>query len=108
VAPVVTISEGRAVASTTIRRRGGNLGESSVVWWTSDGTAHADDDYANLGARIEKFAAGQETLEIYIPIVVDSNPEGRENFYLSLRNSEAPGRRSDQAQRIEIVIVDDD
>ena len=29
----------------------------------------ADDDYANLGARIEKFAAGEETHTIHIPIV---------------------------------------
>jgi hypothetical protein len=104
---VVTISEGQTVATVAIRRRG-NLSESSVVWWTSDGSALADDDYANLGARIEKFAAGEDTHTIHIPLVGDSKPEGRESFYVNLRNSESAGRRADQAQRMEVVVVDDD
>jgi serine/threonine protein kinase len=106
--PVVTISEGQTVATATVRRRGGSLSESSFVWWTSDGSATADDDYANLGARIEKFAAGEETRTIHIPLVSDSKAESRENFYVNLREGEQLGRRLDQAQRIEIVVVDDD
>ena len=105
---VVTISEGQTVATVAIRRRGGNLSESSVVWWTGDGSAVADDDYANLGARIEKFAAGEDMHTIHIPLVGDSKPEGRESFYVNLRNSEAAGRRTDQSQRMEVVVVDDD
>ena len=107
-APVVTVSEGQTVATAAIRRRGGSLSESSFVWWTSDGSARADDDYANLGARIEKFAAGEETRTINVPLVGDSKAEGRENFYVNLREGEQLGRRLDQAQRIEIVVVDDD
>ena len=38
-AGVVTVSEGQAVATAVVRRRGGELGESSFVWWTSDGSA---------------------------------------------------------------------
>ncbi len=53
---VETVSEARAAASVRIRRRGGTLGESSIVWWTSDGSAFASDDYADLGTIIEKFA----------------------------------------------------
>jgi hypothetical protein len=105
---VVTISEGQAVAAVPIRRRGGNFGESSIAWWTSDGSASADDDYANLGARIETFAAGEEVRTVHIPIVVDARSEGRESFYVSLRASEQPGARLEPAQRIEVVIVDDD
>ena len=57
-ADYVTISEGQAVAPVVIRRLGDVSEEAAVVWWTSDGTASADDDYATFGARVEKFAPG--------------------------------------------------
>jgi hypothetical protein len=107
-ARTVTLNEGDAVATIVVRRRGGNLGESSFAWWTSDGSARADDDYANLGARIERFAAGEQTRTIRVPIVVDSLIERRENFYVNVRAGEQSGRRSEPAQRIEVVILDDD
>jgi hypothetical protein len=107
-ASVVTVSESTGVATAAIRRRGGTLGESSFAWWTSDGSALADDDYANLGARIEKFAAGEQTRAIYIPLVSDSKAESRETFYVNLREGEQLGRGRDQAEQIEIVVLDDD
>ena len=91
-----------------IRRRGETPGESSIVWWTSDGSALASDDYADLGTTVEKFAAGDEALTINIPIVGDAKSEGRESFYVNLAKREERGDLSQPAQRIEIVVIDDD
>ena len=108
---VVTVSEARAAASVRIRRggetRGETRGETSIVWWTSDGSAFASDDYADLGTTVEKFAAGEETRTINIPIVGDSKSEGRESFYVNLAKREERGDLA-QPARIEIVLVDDD
>ena len=105
---VETVSEARAAAAAVIRRRGGTLGESSIVWWTSDGSAFASDDYADLGTITEKFAAGEEARTIRIPIVGDAKAEGRESFYVNLSEREERGALAQPARRIEIVVVDDD
>ena len=104
----VSVSEGEARAAVQIVRRGGDLGRSSVVWWTSDGSARAGDDYVGFGATIEKFAAGETVRTIHIPIVGDSKREGRESFYVNLRGRERPVGHRESAQRLEIVIVDND
>ncbi len=104
---VVSVSEGQASAAVQILRRGGDLGPSSVVWWTSDGSASADHDYVGFGATIERFAAGQEARTIHIPIVGDSIAEGREDFYVNLRGRERPGGHLEPVRRIRIVITDD-
>src|SRR5262249_29578750 len=96
---VVSVSEAQAVAKVTIRRRGGTLAPSSVVWSTADGTAVADSDYAGFGPTVEQFAAGETTRKIYIPIIGDALAEGPESFYVELNGGE---------QRVEVVIVDDD
>ena len=62
--PVVVVSEAAPSAAITIRRRGSLDGSTSFVWWTTDGTAIADEDYINLGARIEKLAAGEQARTI--------------------------------------------
>jgi serine/threonine protein kinase len=104
---VVVVSEAAPSAAVTIRRRGNVDASSSFVWWTSDGTAVADEDYLNLGARIEKLAAGEQTRTIYIPIVHDSKHEDRESFYVNVRPAQG-GKRLDPAERVEVVIEDDD
>ena len=105
---VVSVSEGQASATVQIVRRGGELGRSSVVWWTSDGSARAGNDYVGFGATIEKFAAGETVRTIHIPIVGDSRREGRESFYVNLRGRERPVGHRESAQRLEIVIIDGD
>ena len=105
--PVVVVSEAAPGAAITIRRHGSLDAAASVVWWTTDGTAIADEDYINLGARIEKFAPGEQTRTIIVPIVHDSKPEPRESFYVNIRPGQG-GKREDPAARVEVVIEDDD
>ncbi|HEY8519675.1 MAG TPA: protein kinase [Gammaproteobacteria bacterium] len=104
----ITVAEDDAVAAVVVRRSGGALEAADIVWWTSDGSAVADEDYANLGARTERFAAGQESLVLHVPIVVDARPEGAESFYVNVRTADAERARSLPAERVEVRIVDDD
>ncbi len=106
--PAASVAESRGFALVEIRRHGGSLGPSSAVWWTSDGTATAPADYVGFGATIQKFAAGETTRTIRIPIVRDSKREGRKSFFVNLRGRELPVGRHEPPQRVEIVISDDD
>jgi hypothetical protein len=74
------------------------------VWWTTDGTAIADEDYAVLGARVARFAAGEDTQVLYVPLIADSLPEPRESFVVNVRAERAGGA----ATRVEVVVLDDD
>ena len=105
--PVNSVSEGDAAVAVLILRNGGNRGISSVTWWTSDGSATAGVDYADLGTVVEKFAAGRQNLTIRIPIVGDRMAEGPETFYVHLATSEG-ALVSDERAGTEVVINDDD
>jgi hypothetical protein len=104
----VSVSESAAGARVQIRRSGGTLAESTIAWWTTDGSATAGADYADLGAIIERFARGERTRTIYIPIVADANAEARESFYVNLGESPQAGDSLAASQRVEVVVEDDD
>jgi hypothetical protein len=99
----VTVGEGETSARIVIRRTGSLAEEASVAWWTADRSALADEDYAVLGARIERFAPGEESRAVHIPLIADSVPEQRETFVVNLR-SEGTG----SAAQVEVVVLDDD
>lgn len=101
----VTVYEGQAMASILVQRRGMVDGEASVTWWTGDNTAIANHDYADLGVRTETFAAGQESLTFYVPLVSDSLIEERESFYVYVGSDLAPTYIVD---RLEVVVIDND
>lgn len=100
----LTVSEWEGSARVVIRRTGSLDEEASVVWWTTDGTAVADEDYAVLGARVARFAAGEDTQVLHVPLIADSLPESRESFVVNMRGERAGGA----ATRLEVVVLDDD
>lgn len=101
----ITVGEGETSARIVIRRTGSLAEKESVVWWTANRSALADEDYAVLGARIETFAPGEDLRVVHVPLIADSMPEGRESFVVNLR-AERPGASS--AAQVEVTIVDDD
>jgi hypothetical protein len=105
---VVSVSESAAGARVQIRRSGGTLAASTIVWWTSDGTATAGSDYADLGAIVERFGVGERTRSIYIPIVADANAEASESFYVSLGEGPQTDSSLTPSQRVEVIVADDD
>jgi len=101
---VAVVSKAASSAAITIRRLGALDGSTSFVWWTSDGSAVATDDYIDLGAHIEKLAPGEQAKTIHVPIVHDSRRKGQKNFYVNVRSGQE--KRLGPAQRIEVVIED--
>jgi hypothetical protein len=100
----LTVSEWEGSARVVIRRTGPLDEEASVVWWTTDGTAVADEDYAVLGARVARFGVGEDTQVLHVPLIADSLPESRESFVVNLRGERAGGT----ARQLEVVVLDDD
>lgn len=82
--------------------------DDSIVWWTGDRTALAGEDYAGESEREERFAAGEASHELFVPLVNDSLPEPAESFLVYA------GRHDPQSGKLEIIaqvtvdIVDDD
>jgi hypothetical protein len=101
----MTVGEGETSARIVIRRTGSFAEKESVVWWTANRSALADEDYAVLGARIETFAPGEEVRVVHVPLIADSLPERAESFVVNLR-AERPGAAS--AAQVEVTILDDD
>jgi hypothetical protein len=103
----VTVSEADASAAIIVLREGGRRGVSSVVWWTTDGTATAGTDYADRGRVAERFAAGEQNRTIHIPLIGDRNVEGPENFYVHVAPGDAEADL-EKAEQLEVVLNDDD
>jgi hypothetical protein len=99
-----TVREGDVAARITIRRTGNVSGSASVSWWTAGGTAVADADYADLGARIERFEPGEASRTVYVPLTNDAVREPVKSFEVLLGRGEG----ADGADAMRVEIVDDD
>jgi hypothetical protein len=103
VQPAVSVREGDVAARITIRRSGDLSRAAEVSWWTEGGTAVADVDYADLGARVERFAPGEASRTVYVPLTNDSEREPTKSFTMLL------GRGAGEiVARTHVDIVDDD
>ncbi len=103
----MSVSESGVAARIVIRRSGDLSRSAEVSWWTSDGTAVADADYADLGARVERFAPGEAARTIYVPLTNDAAAEPAKSFSVFLGRGES-ARDGEPAARARIDIVDDD
>lgn len=104
----MTISESDVAARIDIQRSGDGKAPASVVWWTSENTAIAGKDYADLGRRVEKFAPGEQSRTIYIPLVNDAVREPAKSFNVYLGRYESGRKSADPIAGLRIDIVDDD
>jgi hypothetical protein len=102
----LTGGEGQGVARLAVVRTGPLDRALEVRWWTEPGEAMAEDDYADFGARIERFAPGQSRVTLLIPIVADAVREATETFAVVIAASENQTRLA--ARRATIIVVDDD
>jgi serine/threonine protein kinase len=103
----VVATEGQGVVPVEIRRSD-DRGDMSFVWWTTDGTATAPDDYADLGRIVETFRPGERRRTIFIPITADSLPESTEHFFVNLSELSERGTQRGELMRITVTIIDDD
>ena len=102
----IEVSEAAASADLLILRSGDMRRASTVTWWTTDGTATAGQDYANLGRVVVKFAPHEQNRGIHVPIIGDRKVEGPEDFYVNLAPGDSP--TGEAAERLQVVIKDDD
>ena len=99
--------EGDVAARIVIRRSGDLSGAATVSWWTVEGTALADSDYADLGARVEQFAPGEASRTVYVPLTNDAVAEPAKSFGVRLgRRDGALAGESTWEMRVDVV--DDD
>ncbi len=100
--PVLSVREGDIAARIVIRRTGDLSGAAEVSWRTADGTAVADRDFADLGARVERFAPGEASRTVFVPLTNDAAPEPARSFTVLLGNA---GTAVDEMR---VDIIDDD
>ena len=79
-----------------------------MLWWTSNGSALSDEDYVDLGSRIETFEAGERSLTVYVPLISDAVPEPDERFFVNFRDDPEAGEGAEAVLRVEVVVTDDD
>ena len=111
---LTTVSESGTAARVIVVREGPAIDPIRFSWWAHDDTARRNDDYGDLGQRIDVMASGETSTTLLIPIVADNRPEARERFFVSLSVDRAdgsagrtlPGRA--EVHQAEVHIVDDD
>jgi hypothetical protein len=105
--PVTTVRENEVAARIVIRRSGDTRGAASIGWWTGNGTAIADEDYADLGARVERFEPGEQSRTVYVPLTNDATAESTKSFNVYLGRGEA-AQDGSPLSGMRVDIVDDD
>lgn len=83
---IVTVGEGGGPAVVEASRDGDIANELTVPYTLADGTARSGVDYVGTGGTL-RFAPGQRTQRIEVPIVDDGNVESDETFTVSLGNA---------------------
>jgi hypothetical protein len=101
----IRISEGAPVAAVVLRRSGNPRVPVTVTWQLQDGSALDGEDFSTPAERSARFASGQTTRAIYVPLVNDDRPEAEEHFSLTLKSRAAA---IDDASPVTITILDDD
>ncbi len=111
---LTTVSESGTAARVIVVREGPAIDPIRFSWWAHDDTARRNDDYGDLGQRIDVMASGETSTTLLIPIVADNRPEARERFFVSLSVDPADGSAGRtlpsraEVHQAEVHIVDDD
>jgi hypothetical protein len=104
--PRIAAREDHSVVAIDIVRSGDTRSEAAVGWWTTPGTAHEDDDYADVGRQMVTFPAGATVERVLIPIVNDGVRESDEAFMVHL--SRPRGGVAGAVTATRVTLHDDD
>ena len=105
--PVLTVSESDVAARIVIRRSGNTAERASIAWWTADGSASADQDFADLGRRVERFAPGETMRAVFVPLTNDTVAEPVKGFNVYLGRTDGRGT-TEPLSGMRVDIIDDD
>jgi len=67
----LAVGSGAAAARLVIRRSGDLREAAQFRWWTEPGSARPGDDYVEIEPRTEQFAAGEDAVTVFVPLVID-------------------------------------
>jgi len=101
-----TVPGSSSVARLTIKRNGSLDKETIFHWRTIGGSARPERDYVSFDDAAERFAPGQRTAQILVPIVDDLQRRGTEYFEVELTDAEAATLGS--ISRATVVILSGD
>ena len=102
----IAAREDHSVVAIDVVRSGDTTHEAAVGWWTTPDTAHAEDDYANIGRQTVTFPAGATVERLLIPIVNDGVRESDEVFTVHL--SRPRGGVAGAVTATRVTLHDDD
>jgi len=106
-AAALNVPEGGSAVNLIVTRTGGSVGAATVDYATNDGTATQKGDYTiKLGTL--RFANGESSKIISVPIVNDVYVEGDETFTATLSNPTGTGVSLGSQSTVTITIMDDD
>jgi hypothetical protein len=101
---VVAVPESDPAARVVLVRSGDASSSETIVWWTTDGTAVADEDYADLGERTETLARGEVERELFVPLIQDTVPESTETFTVHVGRYDQRSRHLDLVSSVRVEI----
>jgi hypothetical protein len=79
-----------------------------LTWWTSEGTAIADQDFIAGKQQIVTGALLGEDNVLHVPLINDSVPEPRESFFVNLELRNTEHGQIEQRATVRVDIIDDD
>jgi hypothetical protein len=103
----IAAREDHVAVAIDVVRSGDTRNESTVVWWTTPGTAHQDDDYVSSGRQTATLPPGATTARLLIPLVNDNLREPDETFTVHI-GDRPHGAVTAGAKTARVTLYDDD
>ncbi len=103
---VVSVSEGDGAARITTLRT--EMFDTPLIWWTSEHTANADEDYISINQKTMAGASFDESSMLHIPLVDDSLSEPRESFFVNIGRLVTQQGQIERIAVVRVDIIDDD
>ena len=91
----------------TIQRMGGTIGDVTIAWQVTGGSATAGEDYRATGASLT-FQDGATMLPIVITILEDDIPERNEDIVVQLTGVTGGATIGDDGGSVDIIIIAND
>lgn len=104
--PVISVSERDGAARIAAPTTG--YSESPLVWWTSEHSARAGEDFIAVQQQLLDATMIDDQYTLLVPLVNDSLPEPRESFFVSIGFREPQQGRIERVATVRVDIVDDD
>lgn len=104
--PPVSVSESDGAVLVSLPRAG--YSTSSLIWWTSEHTAKADEDFIHLEEQLVSDSQSGDTTVVHVPLVNDGLPEPPESFFVSLGFRDPGAGHIERIATVRVDILDDD